>query len=213
MTPTEIAQQLINGAWMHASAALEACQRGNWAEFARTSAPRRPWLFGRFAHARCLALAEGSLTGPVETKVTLVPLWACRAYETSSTDWVAVHGVAWEAQSLEVLESSPHVEDAALRADALWECRVRKWTASSVVKTDHYDASVPFRLQSGAFGVLELPFVEVLSVDVRSIESLPRPTREVPLFSVWHEPRVAVGTELESQIRGLNVTAPADFDD
>jgi hypothetical protein len=55
MTSIEIAQRLFDGDWMHAVTAREACQRGTWAEFVRGVVPRRPLLFGRFAHARCLA--------------------------------------------------------------------------------------------------------------------------------------------------------------
>src|SRR5262245_16321969 len=148
MTPTEIAQRILNGKWRHASAALRACQRGEWADFARAVAPARPLLAGRLDHGRCLTLAERSLTGPVMTKLTLVPLWACSTEDALSADWVAVHGVAQAGKPLHVQEAGPFiaVEDASPRADALWECSVRRWTAAAVVGC----AWIRRRLGSGA---------------------------------------------------------------
>jgi hypothetical protein len=186
-----------------------APRHGAWAEFVREVAPATPLLVGRLDHRRCLALAERSLTGPVMTKLTLVPLWACSTEEEVSTEWVAVHGVAREGQPLRVQEVGPFiaVDDASPRAEALWECAARRWTAATVVDNDSYASNVPLQLRAGAFGVLEFEAYEVLSVDVRETEPLPRPTCEVPMFASWFEPRVRVSPELEPQIRAMCFTA------
>src|SRR5262249_39936211 len=107
MTPVEIAQKLLNGEWQHASAALQACQCGDWEAFARAIAPARPLFRGRFGHARCLQLAERSLRGPETIELTLVPLWACSTEDDVSNEWVAVHGIAGPGQPLGVLEPGP----------------------------------------------------------------------------------------------------------
>jgi hypothetical protein len=99
------------------------------------------------------------------------------------------------------------VNDASPRADALWECTVRRWTAATVVESHSYAPEIPLLLRAGAFGVLALQVDEVLSVDVRETAPLPRPTREVPMFASWFEPRVKVSPELESQIRAMCFTA------
>ncbi len=187
-----------------------ACQRAAWAEFAREIAPRRPLLLGHFDYARCLDLAKRSLKGPLTTIVPLVPIWVCRTEDAVSTEWVAVHGAAWADRPLELQERAPFLHDAWPRADALWSCHVRRWTAATVVKRDEYGSSIPLKHRAGAFGVLELQIVEVLSVDVRETEPLPRPTREVPIFAWWYEPRTRVSPELERQIRALSFAAPGD---
>ena len=209
MNLTETAQKVLDGKWMHASGALRACQRGVWAEFAREVAPARPLLVGRLDHGRCLALAERSLVGPVLTKLTLVPLWACSTEDAVSTEWVAVHGIAEEGKPMWVQESGPFiaVDDASPRADALWECALRRWTAATVVESRSYAPDIPLRLRAGAFGVLELRVDEVVSVEARESEPVPRPTREVPMFASWFEPRVALSPELESQISAMCFTA------
>lgn len=212
MTPTAIAQQILDGRWRHASAALRACQQGAWAELARDVAPARPMLAGRLDHGRCLTLAERSLTGPLTTKLTLVPLWACSTEDAESTEWVAVHGVAREGEPLHVQEFGPHFEDASPRADALWECTVRQWTAALVVESRSYAPDIPLRLRAGAFGVVELDVREVLAVDAREAAPVPRPTREVPMFASWFEPRVKVSPDLEAQIRAMCFTAKDEDD-
>ncbi|WP_223643547.1 hypothetical protein [Corallococcus sp. EGB] len=205
----EIAQQVLSGRWKNATAALEACKRGEWAEFVRRTAPAKPFLTGRLDHGRCLARAEQSLAGPVLVKLTLVPLWACSTEDGASTEWVAVHGVAEEGQPLSVLEVGPFIgeEDASPRVDALWECTVRRWTAATVVMSRSYSPDIPLVLRAGDFGVCESFMEEVVSVAVREAEPLPRPTREVPMFSNRFEPRVRVPPELESQIRAMCFTA------
>jgi len=42
MTPVETAQQILDGTWTHASAALQGCKRGEWARFVREVAPMKP---------------------------------------------------------------------------------------------------------------------------------------------------------------------------
>lgn len=209
MTPAEIAQQILNGKWRHASAALRACQRGEWAQFAREVAPARPRVVGRRDHRLCLTLAEQSLTGPVMSKLTLVPLWACSTEDAVSTEWVAVHGVAKEGEPLQVQETGPFiaVDDASPRAEALWECTVRRWTAATIVESRSYAPSIPLQLRAGAFAVLEVQVQEIVSVRVWKTAPLARPTREVPIFASWFEPRVTVPPELELQIRAMSFTA------
>lgn len=214
MTPVEIAQQILDGKWRHASAALRACQRGTWAELAREIAPVRPLLVGRLDHGRCLALAERSLTGPVMTELTLVPLWACSTEDAASAEWVAVHGVARPGKPLHVQEAGPFiaVDDASPRASALWECTVRRWTAAAVVESRSYAPDISLQLRAGAFAVLQLQVDEVLSVHASETEPLPRPTRELPMFASWFEPRVRVSPDLESQIRAMCLTAEDEGD-
>jgi hypothetical protein len=116
---------------------------------------------------------------------------------------------------MRVQEAGPFIArpDAAPRADALWECVVRRWTAASVVESRSYAPEIPLRLRAGAFGVLELHIDEVVSVTARETEPMPRPTRKVPMFATWFEPRVRLPLELESQIRAMCITADASDDD
>jgi hypothetical protein len=205
MTSREIAQQILDGAWMQASAALRACQRGEWAEFVRESASRKPWLWGWFAYLRCRALAERTFAGPDVTQVTLVPLWACGTAETVSTEWVAVHGIARDHKPLEVLEMGPFIalDDASPSADAVWECTVKCWKVGLVVDGSVYAPGIPLLLRDGGFGVLELEIYEVIDVLAHEGAALSRPRREVPIFASWFAPRVTVSPELESQISAM----------
>ncbi|CAM3967657.1 hypothetical protein [Corallococcus exiguus] len=206
---TALAQRLLNGRSKHAAGALDACKRGEWAEFVNRMAPPKPFLLGRRGYGRCLAHAERSLAGPVTVKLMLVPLWACSTEDGASTEWVAMHGVAEEGQPLSELEVGPFIgmKDASPRADALWECTVRRWTAATVVMSRFYAPDAPLVLRAGDFGVREAWLEEVVSVTVREAEPLPRPTREVPMFTNGFEPRVRVSPELESQIQAMCFTA------
>ncbi len=145
MNRLEIAQRILSGPWMHAAAALRACQRGEWANFVRENPQKRPWLWGWLGYLRCRALAQRTFFGPDVTQVTLVPLWACGTAETVSTEWVAVHGVARDGKPLEVLEMGPFIamDDASPSADAVWECTVRRWTVGAVVDCSAYAPSIP----------------------------------------------------------------------
>jgi hypothetical protein len=209
MTPREIAQQILDGPWVHASAALRACQRGEWAEFVRASASKKPWLWGWFAYLRCCALAERTFAGPDVTQATLVPLWACGTAETVSTEWVAVHGVVRDRKPMEVLEMGPFIalDDASPSADAVWECTVKRWKVGIVVDGYVYGPGIPLLLRAGGFGVLELEIYEVIDVLAREGEAQSRPRREVPIFASWFAPRVTVSPELESQISAMCLTS------
>jgi hypothetical protein len=208
----KLAQRIFNGPWQHAAAAVEACRRGEWPRFVRNAAPRKPLLLGRLAHGRCVALAASSFTEPTTTTATLVPLWACWTYETASADWVAVHALAIAGEPLEVIESGPHLTDSSLLVNGQWECAVRRWTVATVGESWAYAPSIPMRLRAGAFVVIEQRVYEILSVDVRETEPLSRPTREVPIFASWYEPRLKVSPDLESQIRATSFTAPGERD-
>jgi hypothetical protein len=212
MTDAAIAQQVLDGPWQYAAAARKACRDEAWPAFVREAAPARPVLFGRGDHARCIALAESAPTGPVMARLELVPLWGCVTDETPSSEWLAVHAVRWRGEAMVVQESTPFLEDASPRVDALWECEVRRWTAGVVVTSDAYGPSVPMRLRAGALAVLELQVVEVLSVAVHEAARVARPVAEVPLFSRRFLPRVALASELGQAIDALCFTA-SDGDD
>jgi hypothetical protein len=205
-----IAQQILDGPWQYQAAARRACRDETWPAFVREAAPARPVLFGRGDHARCIALAETAPMGPVTATLDLVPLWGCVSWETPSNDWLAVHGVRWEGEVMGVQESSPFLEDASPRADALWVCKVRRWKAGIVVGSDAYAPSIPMRLRAGAFAVLEAQMVEVLAVSVHASAPVARPVAEVPLFSRRFLPRVAVALEFERAIDSLCFTAQSE---
>jgi hypothetical protein len=214
MTPIEIAQKVLNGKWQHATAAVQACQRGEWAAFVRAVAPPRPLLLGRLDHERCLELAERSIKGPETITLALVPMWACSTAEEPSNQWVAVHGVARSGQPLLVRETGPFiaVDDASPRLDSLVECTVRHWTGSVVEDSSFYAPNLPRRRRVGAFCLVELDLDQVFDVAERTTAPLPRPTREVPMFASWFEPRVKVPSEIEEQIRALCITASDQSD-
>ncbi|RKG80788.1 hypothetical protein D7W79_07030 [Corallococcus exercitus] len=115
---------------------------------------------------------------------------------------------------MSVQEVGPFIddEDASPRVDSLWECTVRRWTAATVVESRNYAPDIALQLRAGAFGVLTSRFDEVVSVAVREAEPLPRPTREVPMFANWLEPRVRVPPELASRIQALCFTAEDEGD-
>jgi len=207
LTPIELAQQILGGKWKHTLAARAACRAGAWAAFAREIAPPRPMLAGRLDHGRCMTLAEGSLTGPVETKLTLVPIWACS--DDTVSEWVAVHGVISEDAPLYVREIGPFIGtgDASPRIDACWDCTVRRWKAATVVESRAYAPDIALRLRAGAFGVLDIQIDEVIAVIARESSARPRPTRELPMFSNGYEPRVEVSPALDAEIRAMSFTA------
>lgn len=207
MTPTEIAQQILQGRWMHAAAARRACQQRAWPQFAREVGPKKPLAFGRGDYERCSSVVDQSFTGPNSVSVTIVPLWGCATMDETSTEWFAVHGVATDGERLEIRELSPFLDDAAPSADAVWVCEVQRWTAALIVKTEDYGASAPLRLRAGAFGVLDQVIDEVVAVHAVDSEPIPRPTREVPMFASWFAPRVTVSSELDAKIRALSFTA------
>jgi hypothetical protein len=206
----EIAQRILSGPWRHAEGALAACARGAWPAFARSIAPARPLLAGRFDHARCLALAERAPDDPVEATIKLVPLWACSTEDAPSSEWVAVHGVGEEGRPLVIQEIGPFLDDASPRADALWECRVRRWTAATVVESRAYAPGIELLLRAGPFAVLALDLVLVLDVRERATTPLPRPSDEVPMFATWVRPRVEVPAALGEAIAALSFTASDD---
>lgn len=203
------AQRILRGPWRHAEAALLACQKGAWADFARSAAPPKPVLLGRGDHTRCLALAESSLTGPVRVALTIVPLWACSAEDEGSSEWYAVFGLLDDAGALTVQETGPFIamDDASPRAEAIWACTVQRWNAATVVESRAYAPDVPLLLRAGAFGVCAMQIEEVLEVEVRAAPARPRPTREVPMFSTAFEPRVEVDAELAAKIAALGFGA------
>jgi hypothetical protein len=120
---------------------------------------------------------------------------------------VAVHGVAGDSKLYVQETAFVDVDDASPRADALWECDLRCWTAATVVESDSYAPGIPLLLRAGRFGVREMRILEVLSVEVHDAPPLPRPVREVPMFASLFEPRVSVSPELERQIREMCFTA------
>jgi hypothetical protein len=166
-------------------------------------------LWGRIDHGRCVALAERAPEGPAQTEVTIVPLWACSTEDDESNEWVAVHGVLENGRPIAVQEPGPHIAtgDATPRADALLVCTVRRWIAATVVHSRSYAPGVPLALRAGEYGVLTLTLDEVLSVIERPSPAIERPTRQLPMFASWFEPRVQVSPELHEQIRALCFTA------
>ncbi len=145
-------------------------------------------------------------------KLTLVPMWACSTEDFESTDWIAVHGLVEESQPLQVREVGPFFagEDASPQVDALWDCTVRRWDTATVGESRAFAPGIPLLLRTGAFVVLPIQIHEVISVEVRHAEGLPRPTREVPMFASWFEPRVRVSSDVEAAIRALCFTAPEE---
>lgn len=204
-----IAQRILDRRWRHADAARTACREGSWATFVRSIMPPRPSFVGRLDHAKCLALAERSLEGPVTTRVSLVPLWACSTDDAPSDVWCAAHGIAAEGEALGVHEVGPFIdeEDVSPRADARWEITVRRWSASTVVTKRAFAPDIPMRLRAGDFAVYDIWVDEVVDVEVHASEALPRPTVEVPMFASWLAPRVTVSPEVEARIRALCFTA------
>jgi hypothetical protein len=212
MNPIEIAQHLLSGPWMHADAALRACQRGEWARFIQETAPAKPKGFfatGKRDHGRCMELATRPPTGPVMTTLTLVPLWTCSTEDFESDEWRAVHGVVQEGQLIDVLRwgTSVDTEEAPSGLDTLSDCTVRRWTASMVVLSRNYAPDLSLQLRAGEFAVMETHFDEVVSVEARPAQPLPRPTRWVPMFASWLEPRVEVPPELAARIQARCFTA------
>lgn len=51
------------------------------------------------------------------------------------------------------------------------------------------------------------PFIAAKSVEAHVSEPIQRPTREVPMFATWFEPRTALSPEVESEIRSMCFTA------
>ena len=210
MNPVETAQAILDGPWRHMPAARQACQRGEWKEFVHKSMPKPPLLVGRRDHARCVAIAEDSLSEPAVSAVQLLPAWCCQSWESEETEWVAIHCAAWVARPLAIVESGPFLQDSSPRADMRLECKVRRWSAATVVSCSNYAPNFPLKLRSGAFGVLEIELTEVLQVEIREGELIPRPNHPVPMFSCWCEPRVRLPTETEAEIRALSYTASGD---
>ncbi|HYQ04043.1 MAG TPA: hypothetical protein VER96_35460 [Polyangiaceae bacterium] len=138
------------------------------------------------------------------TKLMLVPLWACSTEDDVSSEWVAVHGVEQDG-NLYVQEMGPFIGtgDASPKADSLWECSVRCWTAATVVESRSYAPDIQLKLRAGAFAVVEMKILEVVSVDMCEAAPLPRPMREVPMFASMLEPRVEVSPELAVRIREM----------
>jgi hypothetical protein len=176
----------------------------------RKSMPKPPLLVGRRDHARCISIAQDSLREPAVTAVSLLPAWACQSWESESTAWFAVHCSAAVDRPLAVVESGPFLQDSSPRADMPLECKIRRWSAATVVSCGHYGPGVPLKLRVGAFGVLDIEPTEVVEVEMREAESIPRPDHPVPMFSCWFEPRVRLPTEIESQIRALSYAASGD---
>lgn len=208
MSDLDLAQKILDGRWMHAARARDACRRGAWAAFVRDTAPKPPSLFGgRGDYRRCLERAEASLQAPSTIEVVIVPLWVCSTEDDTSTEWVTAHGLWTSEQTLSVKEVGPHFDDAAVCSDAMVECTVRAWRASTVVESRSYSPEIPLEVRAGAYGVLAISVDEVISVKVIEADPIPRPAREVPMFASWFEPRVQVAPALGKAIRELSFTA------
>jgi hypothetical protein len=206
MTPIEIAQRLLAGPWKHAATALRACQRSEWARFAQETAPEKPqglFATGKRDHERCMELATQPPTGPELPQLTLIPLWTCATEDFESNEWLPAHAVVEGNQLIDVCSPT----DPVLPDGAHWECTVRRWTASIVVLSRAYAPSALLQLRAGDYGVTQMDLHEVVSVEARPATPIPRPTRLLPMFASWIEPRAAVSPELAAKLQSLCFTA------
>lgn len=202
-----LAQRLLDGPWQHAEAAREACRAASWAAFVQHAAPPKPLLLGRRAYNDCIERAVGTLCAPFTTSCVLVPAWACSTYEEEGAQWVATHVQLDGEGRLEVREGGPFLCDSKPCAEQAIECTIRQWTAATVVASEAYGPSVSLQRRVGPYAVLNLTIAQVLTAQLRDGAPLPRPTRVVPVFSTWFEPRVVVPPALDAQIRALSETA------
>lgn len=210
----ELAQQILDGKWRDVIAAREAAKRGAWAAFVHENGLKAPPLFGgRGDYKRCRELAERSLVGPETLTLSIVPLWACSTEDAESDEWVAIHGVIEAPQPLSIREVGPFYEGTSPRTDQLLDCTVRRWTASLVVLSKHYAPDIELELRAGTFAVSSIAMYEVVSVKARAAEPVPRPTRMLPMFAAWYEPRVTVEPALVAEIQAMSFTADDEGDD
>jgi hypothetical protein len=158
-------------------------------------------------------------SGPRVVDVVLYPVWAGDStdIEHPTNKWFAAHAVSVDGEKLHVCEHGPHLEDAAPRIDEHIAARARVWDVGRVVSTGHYPPSITLALRRGAFGVSAATVLEVTEVGAVEISPLsrrtasaplPRPTTDVPAFSVCFEPRVTNLPEAASAaIRALSIVS------
>lgn len=193
-------QRLLDGPDRDSASAIAACNGGTWRERLSANGPRPPTLFGRSDYRECIDHASTMFTGPRLVDVTIYPVWVGDStdVEVPTSKWYAVHAMRVADEELRICEPGPHLEDADPCIDEVVVGRVRLWDVGYVVSTSHYSPEIRLPLRRGSFGVVSGRVLEVVEA-LEGVEPhgfrraastlLPRPTLDVPPFSIWFEPR------------------------
>jgi hypothetical protein len=213
-------QRIIDGPFRHMPDARAACAAGTWAALTRRAAPERPSLFGgRGDWNACVELASSMCSAPTRTTVTVIPVWACAAYETPSDEWVEVHAIVIGSEAPFIAETGPHDQRAEPRISELATFDARVYEVGWVVPTRSYAPDIELALRRSAFGVIA-GRVTVLDAivaspyrDAASGGVIAAPATEVSEFASAYTVRVSgVPTELARAIEALSFT-PEPYED
>jgi len=190
-------------------AALEA---DRWAERLDEKHPVPSLLnpFARSEHSRCRELAlEQTSSAPEPIEIDLIPNWTGDNFdaEEPAPCWYLTHALRIDGQVVGPWEISPVFDDADLVFDHRLRIRALRWRVGRIVETRSYAPGVGLHYRGKRLGVLEGELYAVQSATREEGRPLVRPTRDVPPFCQWIEPRVdGLDEALTSGLRSLSTT-------
>lgn len=203
--------------------AREALRRGMWQEQLARHVPspnyRAWWPLGHRSklsreHKRCVELAlERTATEAETTTLEILPLWTGDNEDSEpGPHWFITHGVVVDGEVHAPWEISPVFDDAKLRFDVRLRVQVERWRVAHVIKVASYAPSVDLVFRGKHAGVIDGEVYKVCVVNPVPGEPRPRPTRHVPMFCQWFEPRVdSVEAELLKKLEARQITSePSD---
>jgi hypothetical protein len=212
----ELAQRLIDGG----RDALHEIRRAEWSALeARRWAARlddnhptpsmlRP--FARAEHRRCRELAlEQTAAAPESITFELIPIWTGDNFdaEEPAPCWYVTHALRIDGELAGPLERSPVFDDAELVFDHRLSIRALRWRVGYVVKTRSYAPSMKLHHRGKHLGVIVGELLTVQTAARNEGQPCARPTRDVPPFCQWIEPRVdGLDDALVAELRSLSTT-------
>jgi hypothetical protein len=170
-----------------------ALESGTWREEVIRNAAAPSWArpLRRREHARCVEMVvERTSSSPESLTIGILPIWTGDNEDSEpGPHWFATHAVVVDGEPIGPWELSPVYEDATNRFDQRLDVDVRCWRVAHVVDVSGYAPSVELAFRGGHFGVLDAQLYSVQAAVPRRGGLLPRPTRDVPMFCQWLEPR------------------------
>ena len=169
-----------------------ALRDGAWNASPKVAAP--PWArpHARREHARCVAMAtERTAAAPAPQKIGILPIWTGDNEDSEpGPHWFATHAVVIDGEPQGPWETSPVYADATIRFERRLSVEVQLWRVAQVVHAATYAPCVELAFRGEHFGVIDGELYSVTSAVYLPGNPLPRPTRDVPMWSRLLEPRV-----------------------
>ncbi|MEM1290127.1 MAG: hypothetical protein AAGH67_01440 [Cyanobacteria bacterium P01_H01_bin.162] len=169
-----------------------ALRDGAWNASPTVAAPSWVRPLARREHAHCVKMAtERTAAAPVPQQIGILPIWTGNNEDSEpGPHWFATHAVVLDGEPLGPWETSPVYDDATIRFERRLAVEVQRWRVAYVVHVATYAPSVELAFRGERFGVIDSELYSVTSAVYLPGNPLPRPTRDVPMWSKLLEPRV-----------------------